>query len=209
MKSQVSFDVGHWGLIVALEGPSGVGKSTLLAHLGVELSKALVPHRLSSNNNVGSWGPIIRGLASNSAKPFTLALATAAARAEMRESQSQTIVISDRYVLSSFVYQGYAGVPREELYNINSFLLRNAVTFVIDLDEAELAARRNSRGSQESDWFKRSLTIKEEIELYRLAAELLATRKHIVFHLDGRRPPGELAAEVRDWVVANSAEVTQ
>lgn len=183
-----------WPPIVALEGPSGIGKSTLLHAISGHLLRKQIAFDRCSNNDSGRWGSVIRDLASASEKPLTLALATAAARAELRES-AQRPQLCDRFVVSTLVYQRFAGVPVDYLYAANQPLLAGSVTFVLWLDATALHARRCS-GPQKSDWFKDQLGIDEEIALYDEAAALLIAEGHDVRAVDASADETAIAEQL-------------
>ncbi|MGY4198977.1 dTMP kinase [Bradyrhizobium sp. USDA 4520] len=172
----------QWLPIIALEGPSGVGKTTLLRATAERLTGAAAPIEVASNNDSGRWGRVIRDLAADPDRPLTLALATAAARAELREAARRPL-LCDRYVLSTLVYQRFAGVPIEYLYSINRPLLATSLTIVLRIEARELAERRRSRPGR-SDWFKDRLDINREIELYDAGSALLEQRGHRVSTID-------------------------
>ncbi|NPU15164.1 AAA family ATPase [Bradyrhizobium sp. 83002] len=186
--------------IVALEGASGIGKSTMLHMISEELGRANVSFDLCSNNDSGRWSAVIRDLAGTSDRPLTLALATAAARAELRES-AQRPQLCDRFVVSTLVYQRFAGVPVKYLYEVNRPVLAESVTFVLRLEAEALEARRRSRPAK-SDWFKDRLKPREEIEFYDEAATLLKEQGHDVRVVDASPDQTTLAralaAEIAD-----------
>jgi len=61
------------------------------------------------------------------------------------------VVISDRYELSSFAYQGYGrGIPIDEVRRANAFAtggLKPDLTILLDVDPQEGAARRQRAGA--------------------------------------------------------------
>lgn len=181
----------QWLPIVALEGPSGVGKTTLLRAIAERLTRAAIPVEMASNNDSGRWGPVIRDLALDPDRSLTLALATAAARAELRETARRPL-LCDRYVLSTLVYQRFAGVPVDYLYSINRPLLAASVTIVLRLDADELAERRRGR-PRKSDWFKDRLDVNREIELYDEASALLEQKGHHVSIVDASADQSTIA----------------
>jgi len=183
-----------WFPIVALEGPSGIGKSTLLHLISDRLIRDGIRFEQCSNNDSGRWSTVIRELASGPDRPLTLALSTAAARAELREG-AQRPQLCDRFVISTLVYQRFAGLPMEYLYAANHPLLAAAVTFVLRLDAEALLARRSSQ-VRKPDWFKDRLGIGEEVELYDQAAALLTANGHDVRMMDASADEKTLAAQL-------------
>ncbi|WP_426409466.1 dTMP kinase [Bradyrhizobium ganzhouense] len=172
----------EWLPIAALDGPSGVGKTTLLEGIADRLRRSAVRMELASNNDSGRWRQVIRELAGSPEHPLTLALSTASARAELREA-ARGPVLCDRYVLSTLVYQRFAGISMDYLYVVNRPLLAGSVTFALRLEAEELAERRKSR-AHKSDWFKDRLDVRREVEMYEEASTYLVQKGHDVRIVD-------------------------
>lgn len=183
-----------WFPIVALEGPSGVGKSTLLDLISDRLIREAIVFEQCSNNDSGRWRSVIRDLAGAPDRPLTLALATAAARAELREGALRPR-LCDRFVVSTLVYQRFAGLPLDYLYAANGPLLAASVTFVLRVDAEALLVRRRRR-RRKPDWFKDQLGIGEEIELYDQAAAFLTAHGHDVRLVDASADETTLAEQL-------------
>jgi dTMP kinase len=109
----------HLGRFFALEGPDGGGKTTQAARL-VEWLKAMGLHVVACRDPGGTHlGDRLRSvLLDRSEVPIGLRaemLLYMASRAQLVEQvirpalESGSIVVSDRYLLSNVVYQGYAG----------------------------------------------------------------------------------------------------
>ena len=176
--------LANWTKLIALEGPSGCGKSTILPLVSSRLSEMGLANRAVSNNETSQFRDAIRSLAARPQMPLSLALATAAARAELRE-EADTALVCDRYVLSGFVYQHFAGLSYELLYSLNAALLANSITVVLELSEEALRMRRAERGEQRADWFKSSLSIERELALYAAGGQELSRRGHTIIGVAG------------------------
>jgi thymidylate kinase len=162
--------------ILAIDGPSGIGKSTLLSGLVRDLSDLNIPCVLWKNADDEVFGRVIREMAAGGKSHLTLTLALAAARARLLESDDgSALVLCDRFAVSSLVYQAYAGVPLEYVLAVNAPFLEQVTSIVLTTDERTLEERRAARAGT-TDWFKRSLPAKEEISLYQSACQLLAQR---------------------------------
>jgi thymidylate kinase len=168
-----------WPILIAIDGPSGCGKSTLLRALESELADHCTTFRMASNNDSGPWGGLIRSLAARPQARMALALATAGARADLREEAHKPI-LCDRYALSTFVYQRFAGLSFEYLYAINEPLLKRSVTFALTTTAAVLADRRSEQKLARHDWFKQELDLPTEIQFYEQAVDQLTERGHDV-----------------------------
>jgi thymidylate kinase len=185
-----------WPLLIAIDGPSGCGKSTLLRNVESLLAGQRVAFRMASNNDSGLWGGLIRSLATNPRSGFALALATAGARAELREA-ADTPILCDRYALSTFVYQRFAGVPVEYLYAVNAPLLSRSVTFALTITPELLIARRKQRQSSSRDWFKEKFDVHSEVAFYDEAINDLTRRGHDIRRVNAS---GEIDSVTRSLV---------
>jgi thymidylate kinase len=207
MPDDYSVRSNSWPILVAIEGPSGCGKSTLLTALEKELVEQRADFRVESNNDTGLWSGLIRSIARRPKAALTLALATAGARAELREGAIMPI-LCDRYVLSTFVYQRFAGISLEYLYAVNLPLLTQSVTFALTLDQSALDARRRERQSRRQDWFKEALDIRREIQLYDEAVGELQRRGHDIRIVDASVGTDvlarSLAAEISELLQAKA-----
>ncbi|OSI32787.1 hypothetical protein [Bradyrhizobium canariense] len=170
------------------------GKSTLLHLISDRLIRDGIRFEQCSNNDSGRWSTVIRELASAPDRPLTLALATAAARAELKEGAHRP-QLCDRFVVSTLVYQRFAGLPLEYLYATNRPLLAASVTFVLRVDAAPLLARRGCR-ARKPDWFKDRLGVDEEVGLYDQATALLTANGHDVRVMDASGDEVTLAAQL-------------
>lgn len=128
-------------LFVTLEGPDGCGKSTMAQMLFQELSRQ---YRVVQTREPGGTriGEKIRDIILNNEYEElhmrTEALLYAASRAQHVEEKIRpalaegAIVLCERFVLSSLVYQGYArGQKIEEIAGINQFATQEITPDII------------------------------------------------------------------------------
>lgn len=200
----------EWPRLVAVEGPSGCGKSSLMPELEASLTALGLRARAVSNNDLQRWTELIRGLAKTPLAPLSLAYATAGARADLRESYGpDTLLVCDRYVLSTLVYQGYAGVPLETLRYLNTPLVAGTRTFMLSIDLVELERRRSQRQRPPTDWFKKALSAADEITLYESAASEFEVFGQTVTRVDASTSSAEIAAalvpEIVSWLEEGGA----
>lgn len=196
------------GLFVAFEGGDGAGKSTQ-ARLLAEALRAEGREVLLTREPGGTEiGEKLRGLVlehgHGEIDPRTEALIFAAARAAhvaqaIRPALARgAVVITDRYIGSSIVYQGIArGLGADDVRGLNEWATEGLwpdVTVVLDLDAGAGRARRTAgdaaedRLESEPDAFHRSVR----------DAFLDLARSHPASYLvlDAARPPQALAADV-------------
>ncbi len=191
-------------MFVSFEGVDGSGKTTQ-ARLLEEHLRGLGRDVVATREPGGTaLGEELRRLVLNGPdiSPWAEAALFAAARAEhaaeiIRPAIARGAdVVCDRFVDSSLAYQGIArGLGLELVLQLNLTVLEGLLpdrTFVVEVDAGTAAARRTGdpdRIEQEGDTF--------QTEVGRAYAELAARFPQRVELLDGRRPPEEIAAEVR------------
>ncbi|GEB63744.1 hypothetical protein SAT01_11920 [Sinomonas atrocyanea] len=196
------------GLFVAFEGGDGAGKSTQARLLADALRAEGHEVLLTREPGGTEIGEKLRGLVlehgHGEIDPRTEALIFAAARAahvaqSIRPALDRgAVVITDRYIGSSVVYQGVArGLGAPEVRALNAWATEGLwpdVTVVLDVDEGEGRARRTAgRGEEdrlesEPDDFHRSVR--------RAFLDLAAADPSACLVLDAARAPEDLAAEV-------------
>ncbi len=137
------------GLFITIEGGEGAGKTTLIARLTERIYTETKRRTIRTREPGGS--PIaeaIRGVILDTKNtkmdPRTEALLYAAARRQhlveivMPALQRGNIVICDRFVDSSLVYQGYArGLGVDQVWDINRFATEDcmpSLTLYLDIE---------------------------------------------------------------------------
>ncbi len=148
------------GVVIALEGQDGTGKSTVIdAIKGYfdERGLAYISAREPGSTEIGEK---IREILSDKANKdmdyHTEALLFAASRSELYDKvikpnvERGTSVILDRFLLSSFAYQGIVrGLGVEEVKALNDFFLkgfRPDLTILMDLDARKSFKRLEKLG---------------------------------------------------------------
>ncbi len=198
------------GKLISFEGSEGSGKSTQIARLAEHLQK--IGREVQATREPGGTeiGEQIRNIIVHNSKgdemcPETELLLFTAARAQLvREVIAPAllrgaIVLSDRYLDSSTVYQGIArNLAPDPVNQINRFAVGNVMpdlTVVIDVPTEVSLARIRQRASDLPDRMER-----ENIEFYRKVREgyLLLARQwpERVVVIDGTQPPDVIEKEV-------------
>lgn len=137
------------GLFITLEGPDGSGKSTIISMLHEFLQKQNLPFDVAITREPGGKNNIIaediRNILLNKIEykitDRTEALLFAASRAQHVHDfikpnlEKGDLVICDRYIHSSLVYQGLArGIGEDKIMQINNFAIDGVLPdFVIIL----------------------------------------------------------------------------
>ncbi|MGC6517911.1 MAG: dTMP kinase [Candidatus Puniceispirillaceae bacterium] len=157
-------ELSHAGLFVSFEGGEGSGKSTQIKKIHQWLAHILPNHEIIITREPGGTPSAeeIRALlvtgASDKMTPKTEALLMLASRVEHVERlilpalARGAIVLCDRFVDSSFVYQsltgGYDEAALRKLHEESIGHIRPHKTFLLDLPPEEGLARANARESQ-------------------------------------------------------------
>ncbi|NEL79734.1 MAG: dTMP kinase, partial [Xanthomonas perforans] len=141
------------GLLIAIEGIDGAGKTTLARSLATTLEAAGARVVLSKEPTNGPWGTQLRQSAATGRlsadeeaellirdrhEHVDTLIAPALARGD--------IVILDRYFPSMVAYQGAAGLPLDDLLDRNAFAPRPDVLLLLDLPPPTGLARIRARG---------------------------------------------------------------
>ncbi len=147
------------GLLLVLEGGEGVGKTTQWQRLADRLTQFGQDVLALREPGGTPSGDVIRELLLNprhSLTPSAEALLFAASRAELVERSLKpaldrgAVVLLDRYLLSTYVYQGIArGLSMDGLRRINAFATGQLVpdlTLLLSLPLNEAMARTQARG---------------------------------------------------------------
>ncbi|WP_235779958.1 dTMP kinase [Sinomonas notoginsengisoli] len=202
------------GLFVAFEGGDGAGKSTqarLLADALLADRREVLLTREPGGTQIGEK---LRGLvlehghgeidARTEALIFAAARAAHVAQAIRPALARGAVVITDRYIGSSIVYQGIArGLGARDVRGLNEWATEGLwpdLTVVLDVDEAEGRTRRTAgntaedRLESEPDAFHRS--VREAF------LDLASGPPDRYIVLDAGRPATELAAEIAERVRA-------
>jgi dTMP kinase len=140
------------GMFIAVEGPNGVGKTTVASLLVTRLRERQdVPVHLTSEPSNTPLGRLLR----SSEAVLTgraLALAVAADRYAHLDAEvvplldAGTHVVSDRYVQSSLVLQRVDGLALTEIWRYNAYVLPPTVSFYLEDDPDVIRERLASRG---------------------------------------------------------------
>ncbi len=149
------------GLFITLEGGEGSGKSTILTNIieylernNYEVVKTREPGGVRIAEDIRN---IILDKKNTNMDGKTEALLYAASRRQhlvekvIPNLKKGKIVISDRYLDSSLVYQGYArNIGMDEILNINLFAIDNTLpklTLILDIDP-KIGLQRINKNSQ-------------------------------------------------------------
>lgn len=155
------FGQPHDGLLIALDGPEGAGKTTLAQSLVKQLKSQWVRAQyVKEPGDMTSLGRTIRASllkVGQDLSPTVEFLLLAASRAEQMAFIGQClargeVVVSDRCFLSSYAYQGGEDERLVELmHRIHQHILPYAydLVMVVDVDDAVSVDRQVQRGTSD------------------------------------------------------------
>ena len=200
------------GLVIALEGQDGTGKSTVINaitgyfdEMGLDYINAREPGSTDIGEKIRD---ILADKANKDMDYHTEALLFAASRSELYDKvikpnvSKGTSVILDRFLLSSLAYQGVVrGLGVDEVMKINDFFLegfRPDLTILMDLDAKKSYERLKKLGELD-----RIESLGEDFqEKVHLAYLKLYEENHMkLIKLDGTKDKESLAHEALDEVV--------
>lgn len=199
------------GLVIALEGQDGTGKSTVIDaitgyfdEMGLDYINAREPGSTAIGEKIRD---ILADKANKDMDYHTEALLFAASRSELYDKVIKpnvakgTSVILDRFLLSSLAYQGIVrGLGVDEVMKINDFFLdgfRPDLTILMDLDAKESYERLKKLGELD-----RIESLGEDFqERVHLAYLKLYEENHMkLIKLDGTKDRASLAHEALEEV---------
>lgn len=141
------------GLLIAIEGIDGAGKTTLANRLADVLRQAGAEVVQSKEPTTGPWGRKLReSAATGRLQPEQeVDYLLRDRRQHVEELIAPTlarggVVILDRYFPSMVAYQGATGLPLDELLAANDFAPRPDVLLLLDLPPATGLGRIRARG---------------------------------------------------------------
>jgi dTMP kinase len=164
------------GTFVAIDGPNGVGKSTLLAMVADRLRRRGFSIHVTKEVTDTSIGRFIHQVHSEY-RGKTLALLVAADRQNHIERdilpalETHDFVITDRYVASSLVFQRLDGVKQSYVWKLNADFARPNLTIIVTASDKTISERLSRRRSQ--DRFEQTFRRQQEIQLFARAASFL------------------------------------
>jgi dTMP kinase len=180
------------GILITVDGPNGVGKSSIVNNLANQLS-SFGQNVLKTKEPTPSFlGNFVRK-AEERCKGFTLALLVAADRQfhvkreilpSLRENK---IVISDRHIESSLVLQGLDGISFHRTWAINKFFPIPDLSIIL-IASKEILEKRLSVRNRFSR-FERTKGRQKEIDMYLKAAEFLARKNFNVCVMKNEKIP--------------------
>lgn len=156
------------GLFITVDGPNGAGKTTLIDSLAKKCS-SIVSVFTTREPTETSFGRFVKKNEQNlSGLPYArLVWSDRCFHIQnfvLPQIDLGKLVISDRYIESSFVLQGFDGVPTEQIWEMNKDFIVPSISVIL-LADSDVLERRLSERSFLTNFEKR-MTREEEVEAY-------------------------------------------
>ena len=173
------------GVFVSVDGPNGAGKSTFIKQLSEKLSDAL-PVFLTREPTETDFGRFVKKNEQNMRGLRYAQLIWADRYFHVNnyilpELKSGKVVISDRYIESSIVLQGFDGVSIEEIWDLNGGFIIPDLSVILSAEPAILESRLSERDSRSN--FELKMKREQELEGYKKAVNFLSSKgfQHVVY----------------------------
>jgi dTMP kinase len=178
------------GVLIAVEGIDGAGKTTQVQLLGEALRAAGEDPVLSKEPTNGRYGKKIRQSAQNGRMPLEKELETFIKDRRDHDQRTITpsleagkIVILDRYFYSTIAYQGARGADREELRRQMAEFPLPDVVFLLDADPSMTIPRITNGRQEEPNEFEQF----DQLQAVRDVFTWLATVDERICKVDARQ----------------------
>jgi len=205
------------GFFVALEGVEGAGKTTQARLLGEWLSNEGIPHRVAREPGGTPVGEAIRRVLLDAPDvevpaETELLLMLAARAAYVRDVvrpvlERGEVMISDRFELSTFAYQGLArGLGLDRVRALNAFAtggLSPDLTVVFDVSVTEGSERQGAAGKAHDRMEREDADFQQAVGR---AYRQLAANEVAVVLLDGAGSEDEVQARLRHLLASRLPE---
>ena len=188
------------GILVAVEGPGGAGKSTATALAASVLARRAVAVLATTEPSRTDLGTLARS-GTDRFRGLTLACLIAADRyhhldVEIRPALERgRVVLCDRYLASSLVLQRMDGVDDELLWHLAREVDLPDLMILLTARPELLVERIAARGGAHSRWERDPQSSRVEASLYEAAADALRARGVYVVAMDSSATPAEAIAE--------------
>ncbi|MFI0765699.1 dTMP kinase [Streptomyces sp. NPDC021218] len=186
------------GMFIAIDGPGGVGKSTVTKAVVAQARAAGIPVHQTREPSDTTLGQLARH-GTDEYRDMALACLIAADRYQHQEREIRPalargdLVVSDRHVASSLVFQVLDGVGRDIVWELNRHADMPDISVVLNARADVIAQRLSDRGAH-SRYEREAGGTERECALFREAARFLMASGVRVLQLDASSAGSEEVA---------------
>lgn len=170
----------HNGIFICIEGPNCAGKTTFIKKLCTKFcgNHNVFSTKEPTNTELGNLCRSFEGKLNNLSYAYLICAdrCNHVQNVILPHIYNTDIVICDRYIASSLVYQNFDGVPSDVIWELNKNFPIPEINIFILADE-KIMADRLSKRSHFSDFEKR-MTRGEELERYIRSRNFLIEKGH-------------------------------
>lgn len=173
------------GIFVSVDGPSGAGKSSFIKILSERLSASL-PIFLTKEPSETEFGSFVKKNEQNMSGLEYAQLIWAdrcfhVSNYILPHLDLGKVVISDRYIESSIVLQGFDGVTIERIWDLNKDFIIPNLSIILLAEPDTLESRLSERNSLSA--FELKMTREQELEGYKGAVDFLSAKgfRYVVY----------------------------
>ena len=166
----------YGGKLVVFDGPNGVGKTTLIKCIAELLKNNNIDFYTTKEPTESVLGKFAYDFSENN-RGISLACIVAADRYKHLEDEiipmlkQNKIVLVDRYILSSFLFQGIDGVAFDTILDINKEIIKPDLQIAISAQVQQIQNRLQLR--ENLTRFEKTYDRKLELEYLGLGLKLL------------------------------------
>lgn len=186
------------GLFVAIEGASGVGKSSIIQNLKLRLNNKVIFTKEPTSDFELSNEDIIFG--NNLFKLLLDDRKNHIERQIIPSIKEGNIIISDRYILSSLVFQRLDGLELEYIWSKNEHFLVPNITIIITVDDNIRNQRLESRLSLSR--LKKSEIRVKEIQYTEEASEFLKSKGWNVVWIENTKQISQVTDDIYEIIMS-------
>ena len=194
------------GFFVAIDGPNGVGKTTLLEAIKKRMKDKDIQIYMTKEPTNSILGKFIKEI-SEEITGDSLACLISADRYEhlkneiIPELKKGKIVITDRYILSSLILQVMDGVKDSFILNLNSKIIKPDLQLAIFAAEKVIQERLEQR--EKLTRFEKNNQSKKELINMKKGIEKLKELNVKILCVDNSSNLEDNAAKIVDYIIDN------
>lgn len=163
------------GIFITIDGPNGVGKSTFIEFLSSMISKKYKVYITKEPTNT-EFGIKLRKNEENQQGLEYAKLIAEDRKVHVKEEiesakNKNDIILCDRYIDSSLVFQVYDGLSMDEVWALNSQITIPDISIILLAKPELLEERLNAR--KYLTHYEKTMTRTEEVERYKEASDFL------------------------------------